>query len=82
MSSKTDKIEAPDSKGPELLLDTKIPCQQLLGNVEDCGGGHNGVQRVVLYFANSDIEGCALWALHTTKARRILCFRFIVEYSS
>jgi hypothetical protein len=42
----------------------------LLGNVEEDGGWGNGVQRVVLYFANSDIEGCALSALPTYYQRQ------------
>jgi hypothetical protein len=72
MRSKTDKTEAPGSKAPELLPDTKNTIPAAIGKCGGWGGGGNGVQRVVLYFANSDIEGCALWALPTTKARRIL----------
>jgi hypothetical protein len=40
------------------------------------GKGAMEYKELYFYFANSDIEGCALWALPTTtttKARRILC---------
>jgi hypothetical protein len=77
MSSETDKTEAskqkaPDSKGPELLLDTNIPYQQLA--IGKCGGwGGGAMEYKELYFTlQIVILKDVLCRVCIPKARRIL----------